>query len=362
MIASFWPLLRPALHALEPETAHLATLAALERLPRGAAHPDDPRLAVRAFGLDFPNPVGLAAGFDKDARAPDALLALGFGFVEIGSVTPRPQPGNPRPRLFRLTQDRAIVNRMGFNNEGAEAARRRLAARAGRTGLVGVNIGANKDSTDRAADYVAGVKTFAPYAAFFTVNISSPNTPGLRDLQGRVALDDLVARVIAARDEAAATSGRRPVLLKIAPDLDLAGLDDVVAVARARRLDGLIVSNTTLARPPSLRDAAAKEAGGLSGAPLFRRSTWMLAEAFGRMEGAMPLIGVGGIASGADALAKLRAGATLVELYSALVFEGPGLIRAIKAELLATLSRDGGRLASLIGRDAAAVAAAGPGD
>ena len=361
MIAPFWPLLRPALHALEPETAHLATLAALERLPRGATRPDDPRLAVRAFGLDFPNPVGLAAGFDKDARAPDALLALGFGFVEIGSVTPRPQPGNPRPRLFRLTRDRAIVNRMGFNNEGAEAARRRLAARAGRTGLVGVNIGANKDSTDRAADYVAGVKTFAPYAAFFTVNISSPNTPGLRDLQGRAALDDLVARVIEARDEAAAASGRRPVLLKIAPDLDLAGLDDVVAVARARGLDGLIVSNTTLARPGTLRDGAAKEAGGLSGAPLFRRSTWMLAETFRRMEGAMPLVGVGGIASGADALAKLRAGATLVELYSALVFEGPGLIRAIKAELLATLSRDGGDLASLTGRDAAAVAAAGPG-
>ena len=361
MIAPFWPLLRPALHALEPETTHLATLAALERLPRGAARPDDPGLAVRAFGLDFPNPVGLAAGFDKDARAPDALLALGFGFVEIGSVTPRPQPGNPRPRLFRLTQDRAIVNRMGFNNEGAEAARRRLAARTGRTGLVGVNIGANKDSSDRAADYVAGVKTFAPHAAFFTVNISSPNTPGLRDLQGRAALDDLVARVIEARDEAAAASRRRPVLLKIAPDLDLAGLDDVVAVARARGLDGLIVSNTTLARPPSLRDAAAKEAGGLSGAPLFRRSTWMLAETFRRMEGAMPLVGVGGIASGADALAKLRAGATLVELYSALVFEGPGLIRAIKAELLATLSRDGGDLASLTGRDAAAVAAAGPG-
>ncbi|MBB3972912.1 quinone-dependent dihydroorotate dehydrogenase [Hansschlegelia beijingensis] len=361
MIAPFWPLLRAALHALSPEPAHLATLAALERLPRRAPPPDDPRLAVRAFGLDFPNPIGLAAGFDKDARAPDALLGLGFGFVEIGSVTPRPQPGNPKPRLFRLTQDGAIVNRMGFNNEGAEAARRRLAARAGRPGLIGVNIGANKDAADRTADYVAGVRTFAPYASFFTVNISSPNTPGLRDLQARAALDDLVARVIAARDEAAAASGRRPVLLKIAPDLDLPGLDDVVAVARARGLDGLIVSNTTLARPASLRDPAAKEAGGLSGAPLFRRSTWMLAEAFLRMEGAMPLVGVGGIASGADALAKLRAGATLVELYSALVFEGPGLVQAIKADLLAALPSGAGSLASLTGRDAAAVAAAGPG-
>ncbi|MFL1877204.1 quinone-dependent dihydroorotate dehydrogenase, partial [Hansschlegelia beijingensis] len=317
--------------------------------------PDDPRLAVRAFGLDFPNPVGLAAGFDKDARAPDALLGLGFGFVEIGSVTPRPQPGNPKPRLFRLTQDRAIVNRMGFNNEGAEAARSRLAARAGRPGLVGVNIGANKDAADRMADYVAGVRTFAPYASFFTVNISSPNTPGLRDLQARAALDDLVARVIAARDEAAAASGRRPVLLKIAPDLDLPGLDDVVAVARSRGLDGLIVSNTTLARPASLRDPAAKEAGGLSGAPLFRRSTWMLAEAFLRMEGAMPLVGVGGIASGADALAKLRAGATLVELYSALVFEGPGLIQAIKTDLLAALPSAAGSLEMDLRLEAAAL-------
>ncbi|RXF67538.1 quinone-dependent dihydroorotate dehydrogenase [Hansschlegelia zhihuaiae] len=358
-----WPLIRPALHALDPETAHQATLAALSRLPPRPATQADQRLATKAFGLDFPNPLGLAAGFDKDARAPDATLALGFGFVEIGSVTPRPQPGNPRPRLFRLKEDRAVVNRMGFNNQGAEATQARLAHRAGRPGIVGVNVGANKDSADRAADYAAGVRSFAAHAAFFTVNVSSPNTPGLRDLQARAALDDLVVRVLEARDEAHAGGlPRRPVLLKIAPDLDLHGIDDVVAVARARGLDGLVVSNTTLARPASLKGAAKAEAGGLSGAPLFRRSTWALAETFRRLDGAMPLVGVGGVSSGADALAKIRAGATLVELYSALVFEGPGLPARILKELAAALDREGvSSLAPLIGRDVEAVAAEGPG-
>jgi dihydroorotate dehydrogenase len=359
-----WPLVRPALHVLDPETAHEATLAALSRLPQRPAPRVDRRLATTAFGLDFPNPLGLAAGFDKDARAPDATLALGFGFVEIGSVTPRPQPGNPRPRLFRLKEDRAVVNRMGFNNEGATAAAARLARRAGRTGIVGVNVGANKDSADRAADYALGVRSFAAHAAFFTVNVSSPNTPGLRDLQAKAALDDLVARVLEARDEARAGGlPRRPVLLKIAPDLDPHGIDDVVAVARSRRLDGLVVSNTTLARPASLKGAAKAEPGGLSGAPLFRRSTWALAETWRRLEGAMPLVGVGGVSSGADALAKIRAGATLVELYSALVFEGPGLPARILRELAAELDREGATsLAPLIGRDAEAVAAEGPGD
>ena len=364
MISALWPLIRPAVHALDPETAHLATLAALERMPAGRAATGDPRLETKAFGLSFPNPLGLAAGFDKDARVPDAMLALGFGFVEIGSVTPRPQSGNPRPRLFRLPEDRAVVNRMGFNNEGAAATLERLKRRAGRPGIVGVNVGANKDAADRAADYAEGVKTFAEHAGFFVVNVSSPNTPGLRDLQAKAALDDLAARALGARDEATARGlPRRPVLLKIAPDLDLHSLDDVVEVARARGFDGLVVSNTTLARPASLKGASAKEAGGLSGAPLLRRSNWMLAEAFRRIEGAMPLVGVGGVASGADALAKIRAGATLVELYSAMVFEGPGLPRRILDGLSATLDREGPpSLAPLTGRDAEAIAAGGPGD
>lgn len=364
MIGALWPLIRPAFHALDPETAHEATLAALEVLPRRTPPAGDGRLALEAFGLRFPNPVGLAAGFDKDARVPDAMLGLGFGFVEIGSVTPRPQSGNPKPRLFRLAEDRAVVNRMGFNNAGAAEAESRLARRAGRPGLVGVNVGANKDSDDRAADYAAGIAALAPHASFFVVNISSPNTPGLRDLQAKAALDDLAARSLGARDEAAARGlPRRPVLLKIAPDLDLIGLDDVVEVARARGFDGLIVSNTTLARPAWLKGASAKEAGGLSGAPLMRRSTWMLAETYRRIEGAMPLVGVGGIASGEDALAKIRAGATLVELYSALVFEGPDLVKRILRELTAAIDRERlGSLAALVGRDAEAVAAAGPGD
>lgn len=363
MIGPLWPLLRAGLHALDAETAHRATLAALERLPITRPPAVERRLAARVFGLQFPNPVGLAAGFDKDAKAPDALLAQGFGFVEIGSVTPRPQAGNPRPRLFRLSEDRAVVNRMGFNNDGAEAALARLKRRAGRPGIVGVNVGANKDSVDRTADYVAGVETFAEDASFFTVNVSSPNTPGLRDLQASAALDDLVARVIAARDAAADRGAlRRPVLLKIAPDLDLAGLDDVVAIALRRGLDGLVVANTTLARPPSLRSGDAKQAGGLSGAPLFRRSTWILAETYLRTEGRIPLVGVGGVSSGADAVAKIRAGATLIELYSALVYEGPGLIGRMLSALVEAMGRDSvSSLAPLVGRDAAAVAAEGPG-
>ncbi|MDR4307334.1 quinone-dependent dihydroorotate dehydrogenase [Chelatococcus sambhunathii] len=365
MIGALWPLVRPAIHLLDPETAHEATLAALERFTTRHPKAADLRLRTRAFSIEFPNPLGLAAGFDKDARAPDAMLGLGFGFVEIGSVTPRPQGGNPKPRLFRLAEDRAVVNRMGFNNAGMEVVRERLRRRARRTGLVGVNIGANKDSEDRTADYVAGIQAFAPYAAFFTVNISSPNTPGLRDLQAKAALDDLVQRVTEARDEAAAgrAAPRRPILLKIAPDLDLAGLDDVVAVARDRGLDGLVVSNTTLARPARLKNRSAGEAGGLSGAPLLRRSTWMLAETWRRLEGAMPLVGVGGVGSGADALAKIRGGATLVELYSAMVFEGPGLPLRILDELATALDREGvASLAELTGRDAEAVALEGPGE
>ena len=303
MIRAFDALSLPFLRWLDPEDAHRLAIQGLRLLPPAPPPADEPNLAVRAFGLNFPNPVGIAAGFDKNAEVPDALLRMGFGFVEIGTVTPRPQPGNPRPRLFRLERDEAVINRMGFNNDGGEAVLRRLAARSHRGGLVGVNVGANKDSEDRAADYVRLIDTFAPVASYFTVNVSSPNTPGLRNLQQAAALDDLLARVIDARERVRANAGDTPVLLKIAPDLTLNELDDVVHIARSRKVDGMIVANTTLARPHTLRDPArAKEQGGLSGRPLFRLSTRMVAETFVRAEGAFPLIGVGGIDSGGAAL------------------------------------------------------------
>lgn len=358
MIGAAWPLVRAGFAALDAERAHTLTLALLERAPAGPAPADDPRLAVSAFGLAFPNPVGLAAGFDKDARVPDAMLRLGFGFVEVGTLTPRPQLGNPRPRVFRLSAAGGAINRLGFNNSGHAAAHARLARRR-RAGIVGVNVGANKDSADRTADYVAGIAAFADLADYLTVNISSPNTPGLRDLQARAALDDLLARLGEARE---AQPQRPPLLVKIAPDLDLSELDDVVAVALARGADGLIVSNTTLARPPGLIDRHAGEAGGLSGRPLFRRATWMLAEAALRLKGRLPLIGVGGITSGTDAVAKLRAGASLMQLYTALTFAGPNLIADIKRALLAALATaHTDSLAALVGRDAEAVAREGPG-
>jgi dihydroorotate dehydrogenase len=337
MTSLFDSLALPLLRGLDAERAHHLTVFALSALPLPPAPEDDPILAQNVFGLDFPNPVGMAAGFDKEARAPDALLQLGFGFAEVGTLTPRPQPGNPKPRLFRLDEDRGLINRFGFNNSGHERARERLSRRAARGGVVGVNIGANKESTDRAADYVAGVKNFADLASYFTVNISSPNTPGLRDLQQANALDDLLARVIEARDEATENLPRRPVLLKIAPDLTLADLDDVVRVARERGVDGMIVSNTTLARPETLRDEAQGEAGGLSGAPLFALSTHMLAQTFVRVDGQFPLIGVGGVDSPEAAWAKIEAGATLIQLYSALVYEGLGLVARVKRGLAAHL-------------------------
>ena len=339
MIDLLGALARPALVRLDPETAHGLTIRALQAMPLPSPRPDDPRLAVEAFGLAFANPLGLAAGFDKHAEVPDAMLRLGFGFVEIGTVTPRAQPGNPQPRLFRLARDEAVINRLGFNSAGHVPVRRRLAARVGRRGIVGVNIGANKTSTDRAADYVAAVDVFADLAAYFTVNVSSPNTPGLRDLQQAEALDELLARVLAARDTCAERHGRRPVLLKIAPDLDLAALDSIIAIARARRIDGLIVANTTVARPATLADAAAREAGGLSGRPLFALSTQMLAAAYLRVERQFPLIGVGGVDSAATAFAKLEAGASLVQFYSSLVFKGPALVGRIKRGLLRLLAQ-----------------------
>ena len=333
-MALFDRLVAPLLRTLDPETAHALALAALKVAPLPGAPVDDEKLRVRAFGLTFPNPVGLAAGFDKNAEVPDALLRLGFGFVEVGGVTPKPQPGNPRPRLFRLDGDSAVINRLGLNSEGVEAVARRLAARAGE-GIVGINIGANKDTVDRAADYVDCIMALAPHVAFLTVNVSSPNTPGLRNLQQAAALDELLARVIDARERAAVGAARKPVLLKIAPDLSLGDLDDVVGVARRHGVDGMIVGNTTISRPPSLREAEkAREQGGLSGRPLFALSTRMLAETYVRAEGAFPLIGAGGIDSGAAAFAKIKAGASLVQLYSGLIFRGIGLVASIKADLL----------------------------
>lgn len=359
MIRAFDSLTLPLLRRLDPEDAHRLAIAGLRLLPPGKPRASDPKLAVRAFGLNFPNPVGMAAGFDKNAEAPDALLKLGFGFVEIGSVTPKPQEGNPRPRLFRLEEDSGVINRMGFNNDGAEAVLRRLAARARLGGIVGVNVGANKDSADRTADYVRLIELFAPVASYFTVNISSPNTPGLRNLQQAAALDDLLARVIDARERVRKNAGDSPLLLKVAPDLTLQELDDVVHIARSRRVDGMIVANTTLSRPATLRETAkAKEQGGLSGRPLLRLSTRMVAETYVRAEGAFPLIGVGGIDSGGAALMKIRAGATLIQLYSSLVYKGLGLVEDIKADLVSTLRRTGrDSLTEIVGADAATITA-----
>ena len=349
----------PLLRWLDTEDAHRLAAHGLKLLPPLRPRTDDPKLAVRAFGLNFPNPVGMAAGFDKNAEVPDPLLRLGFGFVEVGTVTPKPQAGNPRPRLFRLERDEAVINRMGFNNDGAEAVLRRLASRANRGGIVGVNVGANKDSDDRVTDYVRLIETFAPVASYFTVNVSSPNTPGLRNLQQASQLDDLLAKVIDARERVREKAGDTPVLLKIAPDLSLAELDDVVHVARSRRVDGMIVANTTLARPPTLRDTTrSQEQGGLSGRPLLRLATRMVAETYVRAEGAFPLIGVGGIDSGGAALTRIRAGASLIQLYSPLIYKGLGLVEDIKRDLASTLLRTGREsLSEIVGADAATITA-----
>ena len=359
MIRAFNNFSLPLLRWFDPEDAHRMAIQGLRLLPPIRQRADNPKLAVRAFGLNFPNPIGLAAGFDKSAEVPDALLKLGFGFVEIGSVTPRAQPGNPRPRVFRLERDEGVINRMGFNNDGAHIVLRRLAARAHSGGIVGVNIGANKDSANRIADYVRLIEIFAPVASYFTVNVSSPNTPGLRNLQQAAALDELLAKLIDARERVRQNAGDTPVLLKIAPDLTLAELDDVVHIARSRRADGMIVGNTTLARPSTLRDQSrAKEQGGLSGRPLFRLSTRMVAETYVRAEGAFPLVGVGGIDSGGAALTKIGAGATLIQLYSSLVYKGLGLIDDIKSYLTSTLLRTGrDSLSDVIGADAATITA-----
>ena len=358
MIALLDRLARPLLYVLDPEDAHRLAIRMLQFAPLPPAQPDDARLATRVFGLNFPNPIGIAAGFDKHAEIPDALLRSGFGFVEVGTVTPLRQPGNSRPRLFRLDADLGVINRLGFNSEGAEAVLRRLAARAKAGGIVGVNVGANKDAADRVADYVRGIEKFAAVASYVTVNISSPNTPGLRDLQQAAVLDDLLARVIDARERVARNAGPTPVLLKIAPDLALSDLDDVVGIARARRVDGMIVGNTTVSRPAGLRDRQSAQAGGLSGRPLLPLADRMLAETYVRVEGVFPLVGAGGIDSGASALGKIRAGASLIQIYSGLVFRGLGLIGEIKTALRAELDRDGSQtIADCVGADAAAVTA-----
>ena len=323
------------LRSLDPEVAHRLAIRALQATPLPRPHADDPVLKTTLAGLSLSNPIGLAAGLDKNGEALRGLSRLGFGFVECGSVTPRPQPGNPRPRLFRLSEDRAIINRMGFNNDGLEAFAARLERRP-RDAVIGANLGANKDTEDKATDYVAGLIRLRGLADYVTVNVSSPNTPGLRDLQGRAALDDLLGRLAEARGGDPA-----PVFLKIAPDLDGAGIGLIVEAALDHGIDALIVSNTTLDRPATLRSPAAGEAGGLSGAPLQSRAMAALRAAAEASAGRLPLIAVGGIDSGAEAYARIRAGASAVQVYSALVFEGPGLVGRIKRDLAARLRADG---------------------
>jgi dihydroorotate dehydrogenase len=336
MIGLLDRLARPLLYALDPEDAHRLAIRMLQIAPLPPAGPDDSRLATRVFGLNFPNPIGIAAGFDKHAEIPDALMRTGFGFVEVGTITPLPQPGNPRPRLFRLDADQAVINRLGFNSEGADVVLRRLAARA----------------------KVGGIEKFAAVANYVTVNISSPNTPGLRDMQQAGVLDDLLARVIDARERVTKNAGPTPVLLKIAPDLSLPDLDDVVGIARARRVDGMIIGNTTVTRPAGLRDTQSREAGGLSGRPLLPLADRMLAETYVRVEGVFPLVGAGGIDSGTSALGKIRAGASLIQIYSGLVFRGLGLVGEIKRTIVAALDRDGSQtIADYVGADAASVTA-----
>jgi dihydroorotate dehydrogenase len=340
-----YPFARALLRWTEPESAHRVTISALKLgLVRGASEPDDPILATRVFGLDFPNPVGLAAGFDKDAEVPDAMLALGFGFAEAGTVTPRPQPGNSGKRLFRLDEDEAVINRFGFNSRGLAAFSGRLAERrrAGHKGIVGANVGKNRDSKDAAADYVAGVEALAGLADYIVVNLSSPNTPGLRALQARAEMETLVVRVLEARSRAAPDGPRLPpVLAKVGPDLGEQELRDIADVVTNTGVDGLIIGNTTVDRPPHLRSADRNAEGGLSGKPLMPKSTACLAAMYKNTGGRIPIIGCGGIAGGQDAYAKIKAGASLVQLYSAMVFQGPGLVKRIKRELAALLRADG---------------------
>lgn len=365
--AGFYALMRPLLFRLAPEAAHGLAIKGLrlwQNCPGAAdgaigAPRSDAVLRQRIWGLDFPNPVGLAAGFDKNGEVWRGILRLGFGFAEIGSVTPVAQAGNPRPRLFRLTEAAAVLNRMGFNNAGIAAMAARLQAdgrdRPGRPGLLGINLGKNKTTEDAAADYEIGIRALARFADYLVINVSSPNTPGLRALQGREPLERLVGRARQALDGLApgdaAGNRKPPLLLKIAPDLTAEDLADIAAVALAGGLDGLIVSNTTITRP-GVASRWAQEAGGLSGQPLFPLSTQVLRDVYHLTQGKLPLIGVGGISSAADAYAKIRAGASLVQLYSALIYQGPFLARRINRELAALLRRDGfGNVGEAVGAD-----------
>ncbi|TCS62461.1 quinone-dependent dihydroorotate dehydrogenase [Varunaivibrio sulfuroxidans] len=335
-----WPLIRP----MDPERAHALALRALETGMIGGPAPYvDEILHQRLWGMDFPNPIGLAAGFDKNAKVYREMLKLGFGFVEVGSVTPLAQSGNPRPRLFRLESDRAVINRMGFNNEGMEAVAARLEGRTRARdggGIVGVNLGKNKSTVNALNDYVLGTRRFTPLADYLVVNVSSPNTPGLRALQGRGELLRLLGAVMENRAEVGGDAPP-PLLLKIAPDLTDEDKADIAAVALETGIDGLIVSNTTICRPSSLTDPQKRETGGLSGRPLFAESTRVLGEMYRLTDGKLPLIGVGGVEDGGGAYAKIRAGASLVQLYSAMVYEGPLLANKLNRNLAACLRRDG---------------------
>jgi dihydroorotate dehydrogenase len=345
---ALYPLLRPLAFALDAERAHRLTVRALRLVPAGLPAQRDPMLAMRIAGLDFPNPVGLAAGFDKDGEVFAQMLGFGFGFVEIGTLTPKAQAGNPRPRLFRLAEDRAVINRMGFNNTGIEAAAGRISKHRRGRGILGINVGANKDSADRVSDYVAGIAAMAPLADYLTINVSSPNTPGLRGLQDKEALDALLAAAIDARPE-----NGPPIFLKVAPDLERGEVDDIARICIDRGVGALIVGNTTVSRP-ELRSRHRGEAGGLSGAPLKALALERLRDFRRATGGALPLIAAGGIENGVDAFDRVRAGASLVQLYSALVYEGPGLARRINAELKRLLAIQGFEtLAQAVGSEAA---------
>lgn len=341
------------LRRLPAETAHTTTIKAL-RAGLGPKAPQDvyPELRTKVGGLHLPNPVGLAAGFDKNCDVPEAMLAAGFGFVECGTVTPRPQIGNPKPRLFRLREDEAVINRMGFNNEGLDYFSKRLGGVQNRQGIVGANLGANKDSDDRIADYVTGLSRLWGKCDYFTINISSPNTPGLRNLQGSTEMDELLDRLSETRAALSGDEPSYPMFLKIAPDLDYADVGRVVEQARNYGLNAIIVSNTTLDRPETLKSAAREEGGGLSGQPLFEKSTALLREFYNEAKGKIDLIGVGGIGSGEQAYAKIKAGAKAVQLYSALVYQGPQLVQEICDDLSARLKADGfNSLAEAVGTE-----------
>jgi dihydroorotate dehydrogenase len=347
---------RPLLNLFEPEQAHRLAILGLKLGLAGTNRtPDDPVLATTVLGLSFPNPVGVAAGFDKGAEVPDAMLALGFGFTEAGTVTPKPQPGNPKPRLFRLEEDEGVINRLGFNSGGLAPYLARVKARKanGAKGIFGANVGKNRDTQDGAADYAIGIAAVANYADYLVCNISSPNTPGLRSLQGREQLKDLLTRVLAARAKAIQPGAKVPPLFaKVGPDLDLMAIEDIAQVALETKVDGLIIGNTTIDRSDTLKSPQAPEAGGLSGKPLTDKARWCIGEMYKAVGGLIPIVGCGGIMNGTDAYRAIRAGASLVQLYSALVFHGPELVVAIKRDLVAHLRADGFKhVADAVGAD-----------